>query len=70
MAYEGMVIADGQAAGLAWESLVRGDLRRDEHERIREALLDYCEQDTLALARLLQKLDIQKILEIPRRVVN
>jgi hypothetical protein len=56
MTYEGMVVAGGQDAGLAWESLIRGGLGRDEHQRVRKALLDYCGQDTLALVRLLEKL--------------
>jgi len=47
MTYEGMEVADGQAAGLAWESLVRGGLDRDNYDKIRKALLDYCGQDTL-----------------------
>jgi predicted RecB family nuclease len=54
MTYEGMEVANGQEAGLAWESLVRGNLDQAERERIRNALLDYCGQDTLALLRLLQ----------------
>jgi hypothetical protein len=53
MTYEGMEIADGQAAGLAWERLIRGSLDQAECERIRKALLDCCEQDTLAMANLL-----------------
>ena len=57
MSYAGMQVADGQDAGLAWESLVRGNLDAGERDRIAKALLDYCGQDTLALARLLQKLD-------------
>jgi hypothetical protein len=52
MTYDGMEVSNGQDAGLAWESLVRGGIARDERERIREALLDYCGQDTLALLRL------------------
>jgi len=56
MAYEGMAVADGQAAGLAWESLVRGGLDRDESDRIRKALLNYCGQDTLGMVRLVEKL--------------
>jgi hypothetical protein len=54
MTYEGMEVADGQAAGLAWDSLVRGGLDREEPDGIRKALLDYCGQDTLALVRLLE----------------
>jgi hypothetical protein len=39
MAYDGMEVANGQAAGLAWESLVRGGLDHNERDRIRKALL-------------------------------
>jgi predicted RecB family nuclease len=56
MTYEGMEVADGTDAGLAWESLMRGDLDQTERDRIRKALLDYCGQDTLALLKLLQVL--------------
>jgi hypothetical protein len=56
MTYEGMVVADGKAAGLAWESMVLSGLDRDEHDRIRKALLDYCAQDTLAMVRLVGEL--------------
>ena len=56
MSYDGMAVANGQDAGLAWESLVRGGLDQSERERNKKALLDYCGQDTLALVRLLEKL--------------
>jgi Domain of unknown function(DUF2779) len=56
MTYEGMEVADGQAAGLTWESLVRGELDSDERERIRKALLDYCGQDTLGMLKLVETL--------------
>lgn len=56
MTYEGMEVADGRAAGLAWESLVRGGLDRDERDRIRKALLDYCGQDTLGMVGLVERL--------------
>ena len=56
MTYDGMAVANGQEAGLAWESLVRGSLDRGERDRIRKALLDYCGQDTLAMVRLLEVL--------------
>jgi predicted RecB family nuclease len=58
MTYDGMEVADGQAAGLAWDSLVRGSLDQAEREKIRKALLDYCGQDTLALVRLLERLKV------------
>jgi predicted RecB family nuclease len=56
MTYDGMEIADGTDAGLAWESILRGNLDQSEQEKIRKALLDYCGQDTLALAKLLDRL--------------
>jgi predicted RecB family nuclease len=56
MTYDGMEVGDGQAAGLAWESLVRGGLDRDERDRLRKALLDYCGQDTLGLLALTHRL--------------
>lgn len=58
MSYGGMEVADGQDAGLAWESLVRGEMDERERGRMRKALLDYCGQDTLALVRLLEKLNL------------
>lgn len=56
MTYDGMDVADGQSAGLAWESLVRGGLNCDERQRIEKALRAYCGQDTLAMVRLLEVL--------------
>ena len=56
LTYDGMAVADGQQAGVAWESLVRGGLDQVEREKTRRALLDYCEQDTLAMVRLLEAL--------------
>ena len=53
---EGMGVADGLAAGPVWESLVRGDLSRDERDKIRKALLDYCGRDTFAMLKLVEKL--------------
>jgi hypothetical protein len=56
--YKNMAVADGQQAGLAWESLVRGNLDQVEREKTRKALLEYCGQDTLALVKLVEKLRI------------
>jgi predicted RecB family nuclease len=58
MTYEGMEVADGTDAGLAWESLIRGGLDQAEQDRIRKSLLEYCGQDTLAMVRLLETLRI------------
>jgi predicted RecB family nuclease len=59
MTYEGMAVANGQDAGLAWESLVRGNLDQFELDKTRKALLDYCGKDTLALVRLLAALRLR-----------
>lgn len=56
MSYNGMAIADGRAAGLAWESIIRGECSEAESQQLRKALLDYCGQDTLGMVRLLQEL--------------
>jgi hypothetical protein len=56
MTYDGMEVADGQAAGLAWESLIGGDCSEDERLRKQKALLDYCGQDTMGMVRLLELL--------------
>jgi predicted RecB family nuclease len=59
MTYEGMEVANGQDAGLAWESLLRGGLDQVEHDKIKKALLEYCGQDTLALLMLLNTLRLR-----------
>jgi predicted RecB family nuclease len=56
LTYEGMEVANGQDAGLAWESLVRGNEDQSERDKISKVLLDYCGQDTLALVKVLQRL--------------
>jgi predicted RecB family nuclease len=57
MTYAGMKVAEGQSAGIVWESLVRGGLNQAERETTRKALLAYCRQDTLAMVRLTRKLE-------------
>jgi hypothetical protein len=56
MTYERMEVADGQAAGLAWELLIGGDCSEAERQQKRKALLEYCCQDTLGMVRLVKKL--------------
>jgi predicted RecB family nuclease len=52
MFYEGMEVSEGSEAGLAWEKMIRGQVDTAEGNRLREALLAYCKQDTLAMVRL------------------
>ena len=56
LSYAGMQVAEGQGAGIAWESLVRGGWSEAVRQQKRKELLDYCGQDTLAMARLLEAL--------------
>ena len=55
MSYDGMEVAEGNEAGLAWENMLHTEVA-SERQRLREALLAYCEQDTLAMVRLLEVL--------------
>jgi predicted RecB family nuclease len=56
MSYKNMAVSDGNEAGLAWERMIRGQVDATERNRLREALLAYCKQDTLAMVRLLEVL--------------
>lgn len=57
MSYDGMEVADGGQAGLAWEKMVRGNVGQEEKQKLRGALLAYCKQDTLAMTQLLRVLE-------------
>jgi hypothetical protein len=54
MAYDGMEVAEGNEAGLAWERMISGDLDAAERQRLKAALLAYCSQDTLAMAKIVK----------------
>jgi predicted RecB family nuclease len=56
MTYETMDVSDGAKAGLAWEKMRSLAKDCENRQEIRHALLAYCEQDTLAMVRLLDVL--------------
>jgi predicted RecB family nuclease len=56
MSYDGMEVADGGEAGLAYKKLTREKLEQKERESLRKALLEYCKQDTMAMVKLLEHL--------------
>jgi hypothetical protein len=56
MTYEGMDVAEGEQAGVVWETMIHGDLDENQKKKASEALLAYCRQDTLGMAKLLQVL--------------
>jgi predicted RecB family nuclease len=56
MTYENLEVGHGMAAGLEWARLIDPATPAAEKGRLRRALLEYCKQDTLALAKLLEVL--------------
>lgn len=56
MSYEGLPVADGTQAMLAWERLLQAP-DAAEAERLRRALWDYCTLDTLAMVKILERLE-------------
>jgi hypothetical protein len=56
MAYDALEVSEGMAAGLAWAHFVDRTTPLVEKSRLKNALLESCKQDTLALAMLLDEL--------------
>ncbi|MFZ5449633.1 MAG: DUF2779 domain-containing protein [Thermodesulfobacteriota bacterium] len=56
MTYDSMEVADGIAAGLAYNRMIRAGLPESELTNLRDALLKYCGQDTLAMVELINSL--------------
>ena len=52
LSYEGLEIADGDAALVTFALMAQGMMDIGEIERKRAALLEYCKMDTLAMVRL------------------
>jgi predicted RecB family nuclease len=56
MTYQGLEVAHGGDAVLAYEKIVDPDTPPEERKRLREALLRYCGQDTLSLIKIHKRL--------------
>lgn len=54
--YDGMGVAEGNAAGIAWEEMLHSEVRSEVRKRLRNALAAYCKQETLAMVRLIDVL--------------
>jgi hypothetical protein len=52
LSYQGLLVADGVQAGLAWMKFSDPNTAVEDKERLKRALLDYCGLDTLVLAKL------------------
>jgi hypothetical protein len=55
LSYKGMVIGKGDQASMAWWNMTFGQVDQREKEQLTEALLRYCELDTLAMVEIYQK---------------
>jgi predicted RecB family nuclease len=56
--YSDLIIVDGLTASVEIARLlfVAGKIKPEEHARVRQDLLNYCERDTMAMVRLLEQL--------------
>lgn len=55
--YDGMEIGDGATAAAEFTAIAFGDPTEDERARVREALLRYCELDTMGMVEILCELE-------------
>ena len=61
LSYKGMAIGKGDQASMAWWNMTFGQVDQREKEQLTEALLRYCEVDTLAMVEIYSKLvDLSK----------
>src|SRR6267143_794983 len=58
LTYDDLVIVDGLVASVEIARLlfVAGKIPQEEHERVRQDLLNYCERDTWAMVKVLERL--------------
>ena len=59
MGYADLDLPEGMAAAAAYARLIAGDAPEAERAATREALLDYCERDTLAMVRVYEALLVE-----------
>ena len=56
LSYDGLAIADGDTAVAKYARMARGEITGEAAEEVRQALLEYCKRDTLAMVRLHERL--------------
>ena len=56
LSYENMEIGHGDQAMMAWRDMIYGEMSEGEKKKTKEALLKYCQLDTLGMVRIFQKL--------------
>ena len=56
MSYDGLAVMEGAQAGIAWGRFIDPATSAEEKAQLKRELLEYCGQDTLGLARILEVL--------------
>lgn len=56
MSYENLNLTEGSQAGIVWTRMIDPAATGNEKDRMKHDLLEYCGQDTLGLARIVQAL--------------
>ena len=56
LSYEGMPIAKGDQASIAWWQMVNGESDEEENARLQNDLLNYCQLDTRAMLEIYQQI--------------
>ncbi len=56
LSYQDLEIQEGMTASNNWGKMIKGEVQKEERDRIYEDLLNYCELDTLAMVKILEKL--------------
>jgi hypothetical protein len=54
LSYEGMTVADGTGAQIAFEELIADGTSAARKAGLRQAMLDYCRKDTIAMVNLVE----------------
>ena len=54
MSYEGMKVSNGTDAQVAYEQLISGTLDSTSKAALRDAMLEYCRKDTIAIVNLVE----------------
>jgi hypothetical protein len=56
MSYDSLSVAEGSQAGIVWSRLVDHATGTEEKAQLKQSLLEYCGQDTLALTGIVEVL--------------
>ena len=54
--YEGLAIADGEMASIAFMNVTYGEVSEEERQRVRSDLIAYCGLDTEGMTRIVERL--------------